>query len=221
MLKNLIRSTTILMLASTPILTSSMLSFIYNVNSQDIYKELRHSLLICALIYSIISLSRILFLFDRSRIVFQPWVHFFHAGTLFLVLLVNLFLNLTQLEGHQSAFSLSPITMPYNRWSKFTAIIYIVSIINYFLVEVVLSKVEQAELGRVDVSEAVIIDTKTYLNAARWLLMPCLISAVITLLTYLLSGYESSIVNHAGIFGVYLAIAIVFKEKVISKQKSP
>ena len=37
---------------------------------------------------------------------------------------------------------------------------------------------------------------------------------LVTIITFLISDYKHSIVNHATIFAVYFAITLIFKEKV-------
>lgn len=63
-----------------------------------------------------------------------------------------------------------------------------------------------------------------YRRAATWALTPLATSLAITLITYHLSSYEGTVVNHATIFGVYLAVAVVVKQKaeeITSRRSDP
>ncbi len=94
------------------------------------------------------------------------------------------------------------------------AVLYIISILYFFLAEMFIFTIEAAISDESEQPQVItVIGTKAYLAAMKWLAGPLVTGFIIALLTFLISEYENSLANHATIFGLYLAIAIVFKEK--------
>ena len=88
---------------------------------------------------------------------------------------------------------------------KGISVLFIVAIVNFFLISVLTAQEADSERQ---------IDDEAYVSGLKWLIIPLLVSLAITVLTWLLSGYEGTVVNHATIFGVYLAVALVLKDKI-------
>lgn len=98
------------------------------------------------------------------------------------------------------------------------AFLSVLAFINYFLIEAVSARIDERFGARDTVVSAVILEREKlaviYKSAAMWSLGPVIAAIVITLLTYIMSNYQGTIVNHATIFGVYLAVFFTLKQKI-------
>lgn len=175
----------------------------------DLTNEIAYGALICSFTNLILSFSRII-------LSHNPYVMFTNKIKLLLMTqLVSLFLWVTLLLALFRFASKSNV-----RLLTQAAIIYIFTLIFYLLIEVVLGRFEDVELHVVSTQEVTIIDTNAYLAAVRWLLSPLLLSATITTVTYFMSSYQNSFVNHATVLGLYLGIFVILKSRVEYQKKA-
>ena len=105
--------------------------------------------------------------------------------------------------------------------SRYSYITFIFAVLNYFIVEHLFGRNDDYEylLHGFNYDEQK-IGFSSYIKAAHWVMWPIIISIIITLLIHLVSPYENGIVNHATVFAVVSAIAIVMKDKALLVNKA-
>lgn len=104
--------------------------------------------------------------------------------------------------------------------SKYGFVLFVFSIINYIVHELMLGKVDQYGINwETSEDKQIKLGFKAYFSALKSISGPVIFSLALTLILYVVLPYDNSIVNHATIFATVSAIAIVIKEKAINYNK--
>jgi hypothetical protein len=159
-----------------------------------------YTLLIIAFYRLIISIKRM----DEKK---QSWLSFLIITIFFGLICISVFSVVVDLK----AFDSGNLIEKFSDRSRLIILFFsIISLLTFLAIESVYRHEDSTLISSVEQEAAESLLHRTL----KWFFMPVFISVFITGLTYVLSGYTRSIPNHCTVFGVYFAVAIVFKQKL-------
>lgn len=186
----------LVLVSSLPAMTRLFSYYLFGkeINSFNVYLSLSSSS------FALCMLTMGLYLKEQKRI--RSGLHVWFQGINMIVIVgviqLTVFIDLTSI----SALNLNNIY-------KAIGSVYILSIANFLTIfHIVGDASSEPEVESP-------IDNNAYVASLKWLAPPLFISTMITFITWWLSDYQSNIINHATIFGVYLAIFVVLRDKFI------
>jgi hypothetical protein len=213
------RAVTILMLGAMPLLFWYL--FMGRVKgstgAEDQY-SLVETMAICSVIYSVLAANRLLNtlpLVWEGRIKPTVGLYYLHIVVVMLLSISSVLLNTISVAKSASLGGDSVAIVTVGSLSRAVGAVFVLSGTVCFIGELVFGKIWESRPVRFGSGSVEVIDTNAYVLAFRWILVPMLVSGIITTLGYLFWPYQSNVPNHAGTFALWFAVSALVKERVI------
>jgi hypothetical protein len=196
-----------------PLMSYAMLRFI---TTRDVRGEFASTVLISSLVLTVLTLSTVNELV-RNQGESSLLLEFLRFYSFISAFIIVVFMMATRLYTYQATSAALIDQSRDNFYIKIGVVIFLITFVQYVLTNILATvSSNRFEPESVATSNEVSLGKHAYALAAKEILVPLIAASLVTLLTYLFSSYQNSVVNHATIFGVYLTIFILIDEKAKS-----